>query len=389
MIIIKDQKVPLLVFADPKELEETCLRQAKNMANLPSAYHHVALMPDAHLGYGMPIGGVLALEGAICPNAVGVDIGCGMAYVGTDIPIEKIKMNDLERFVNQIRREIPIGFGVYDQPQPGTLFLRKELLPPELEREVDRAQRSLGSLGGGNHFVDLLKDEQSQAALMVHTGSRHFGYAVASLFHQMAKKQCYHKGLDLPDYDLAYFDSKTPEAEAYIEAMEMAMEFAQKNRQVILAKAKRVLEEIFGSVNFSETINVHHNYAACEIHFGKQVWVHRKGAIRAGKGEAVIVPGSLGTPSYLGTGLGNKDSFSSCAHGAGRSMGRNEAKKKYSPQMVLADIENRGVVLGKVKKGNIAEESPWAYKDIEKVIRNQEQLAKMEIKLTPIAVVIG
>lgn len=389
MKIIDTERVPLFVFADPDNLEQDCLQQAKNMSNLLTAYHHTALMPDAHIGYGMPIGGVLALDGAICPNAVGVDIGCGMAYVASDLPAAEAEKDLLRQFVNQAMRDIPTGFRIYDRSQSGTGFLKKSLLPASLSKEVDRAKKSLGTLGGGNHFIDLLRNDQGQVALMVHTGSRHFGYAIANFFHRVAQEQCRDKGITLPDQNLAYLDVKTEAAQGYVGAMNLAMEFARENRRRILAKAKRILAEIFGPINFGQQLNAHHNYAVLETHFGKKVWVHRKGAIRAGKGETVIVPGSLGTASYLGTGLGNQDSFESCAHGAGRAMGRNEAKRKYSSQEVLADIEKRGIVLGKAKKGDIAEESPWAYKDIDEVVENQKQLARMEIKLFPLAVIIG
>lgn len=389
MEIIDTERVPLYVFTDPKNLEEDCLQQAKNMSNLLPAYHHTALMPDAHIGYGMPIGGVLALEGAICPNAVGVDIGCGMAYVSTNFPADDVGKESLRKFTGQIMRDVPMGFRIHKKPQPGSGFIDKSLLPPELENEVKRARKSLGTLGGGNHFVDVLKTGEGAVCLMVHTGSRHFGYAIAEHFHKRAQKQCQKRGIDLPDWDLAYLDLKTEDAGAYVQAMQLAMKFARENRRRILEKAKRALSEVLGPLEFGEQLNAHHNYAALEEHFGKEVWVHRKGAIRAREGETVIVPGSLGTSSYIGTGLGNPDGFMSCAHGAGRTMGRNEAKRKFSVQEVLEDIEERGVVLGKAKKGDIPEESPWAYKDIESVVEDQKQLAKMEIELTPLAVIIA
>ncbi len=359
------------------------------MSNLPPAYHHTALMPDAHIGYGMPIGGVLALEGAICPNAVGVDIGCGMAYVSTEMPASEADEDRLSQFTGQVMRAVPMGFRVHDHVQPGSDFIDKELLPEELHDEVNRARKSLGTLGGGNHFIDVLKTDDEKVSLMVHTGSRHFGYAIAEHFHKKAQKQCQKRGINLPDRDLAYLDVETKDARDYIKAMQLAMEFARENRRRILKTAKRVLEETFGRLEFGENLNAHHNYAALEKHFGKEVWVHRKGAIRAREGETVIVPGSLGTNSYIGKGLGNPDSFMSCAHGAGRTMGRKEAKRKYSVQEVMEDIKERGVVLGKANKKDIPEESPWAYKDIESVVEDQKELAEMEITLTPLAVVIA
>ncbi len=389
MEIIDTERIPLYLFTNPENLEKDCLQQAKNMSNLFPAYHHTALMPDAHIGYGMPIGGVLALDQAVCPNAVGVDIGCGMAYVPTNLPADKITKKQLQHFTGQVMRQVPMGFHVHDQPQPGSDFIDEKLLPSGLKDEVARAKKSLGTLGGGNHFIDLLKNRDGEIALMVHTGSRHLGYAIAEHFHKKAKKYCQKQGIDLPDKDLAYLDIKTKDAQDYIQAMQLAMKFARKNRRRILEQAKQGLAKIIGSIKFGDQVNAHHNYAAEEKHFGKQVWVHRKGAIRAEKGETVIVPGSLGTKSYIGKGLGNPKSFNSCAHGAGRTMGRKEAKRKYTVQEVIEDIKQRGIVLGKANKKDIAEESPWAYKDIQSVVEDQKDLAEMEIELTPLAVIIA
>ncbi|MFW6143545.1 MAG: RtcB family protein [Patescibacteria group bacterium] len=389
MKTINTERVPLYVFTNPDNLEEDCLQQARNMSNLLPAYHHTALMPDAHIGYGMPIGGVLALEGAVCPNAVGMDIGCGMAYVPTNLPASAAAEDKLSHFTGQVMRNVPMGFRIHDQPQSGSGFIDESLLPPKLKGEVPRARKSLGTLGGGNHFVDVLKTEEDKVSLMVHTGSRHFGYAIAEHFHEEAQKQCHQRGVDLPDEDLAYLDLETETAQSYIQAMQLAMRFARENRHRILETAKRILVEIFGKLEFGEHLNAHHNYAASETHFGKEVWVHRKGAIRAREGDVVIVPGSLGTNSYIGKGLGNPASFKSCAHGAGRTMGRNEAKRKFTVQEVMEDIKKRGIVLGKAKKSDVPEESPWAYKDIENVIEDQEDLAVMEVTLSPLAVVIA
>jgi len=322
---------------------------------------------------------------------VGVDIGCGMAYVATNLHAGEVTKRQLQQFTGQVMRQVPMGFNVHDKPQPWADFINKSLLPRELELEgeIKRAKRSLGTLGGGNHFIDVLKDQDERVCLMVHSGSRHFGYAIAEHFHKKAQQYCNSQGIDLPDKDLAFLKTETQDAKDYIRAMELAMKFARENRRRILEEAKRIFEEIFGPVDFGGPLNAHHNYAAREEHFGKEVWVHRKGAIRAQIDEPVIVPGSLGTNSYIGRGLGNPDSFCSCAHGAGRTMGRKEAKRKYSVQEVIEDIEKRGVVLGKANKKDIAEESPWAYKDIESVVEDQKELAEMHTTLTPLAVVIA
>ncbi len=389
MEIINTERVPLYVFTNPDNIETDCLQQAKNMSNLLPAYHHTALMPDAHIGYGMPIGGVLPLKDAICPNAVGVDIGCGMAYLSSNLPASEVEEKKLSYFTKRVMRTIPMGSEVYDKTQPDTKFIDKTLLPKKLEGAVNRAKKSLGTLGGGNHFIDVLKTNDEKVSLMVHTGSRHFGYAIAEYFHKKAQEKCRQHGINLPDQDLAYLDTDTPEAQDYIQAMQLAMKFARKNRERILNKAKQAFDQIFGPLEFGEQLNAHHNYACLETHFGEKVWVHRKGAIRAEKNEPVIIPGSLGTHSYIGKGLGNPDSFKSCAHGAGRSMGRKEAKRKFTVQEVLNDIEKRNIVLGKASKSDIAEESPWAYKNIESVVDDQKELAKIEVTLTPLAVVIA
>jgi len=386
--VITSERLPLYVFADARQIEPGCLQQAKDTANLAPAFHHVALMPDAHIGYGMPIGGVIALDGAICPNAVGVDIGCGMAYVPTDLDAEILTKKDLEQLVHQIMRDVPTGFNIHKRPQPAP-FLKNHRLPKHFTKEVARAYRSLGTLGGGNHFIDIHRDDQGKVALMVHTGSRHFGYSIAEHYHRQAQKQSAEKGRKLPVRDLAYLDAASSIGQEYIYAMQLAMHFARENRRRIIETAQHWVNKLLGPVEFGQQLNAHHNYATRETHFGKEVWVHRKGAIRAEVGEAVIVPGSMATPSYIGVGLGNPDSFHSCAHGAGRVLGRKEAKRRFTVQEVLAAIKKRGIVLGKVSKKDIAEEYTRCYKDIEQVVKDQASLAKMEIRLTPLAVIIG
>lgn len=390
MEIITSERIPLYVFAEVAKIEPDCLQQAKNTANMGPAYHHVALMPDAHIGYGMPIGGVIALEGVICPNAVGVDIGCGMGFVPTDLEADSVSRENLEKLVHQVRRDIPTGFNIHKKAQSGSEFLKNHKLPAgQFTKEVARARKSLGTLGGGNHFIDFHRDQDGHFTIMVHSGSRHFGFAIANYYHRKAQDQCAKRGTPLPDRDLAYLGIETAAGKEYIYAMNLAMGFAHRNRERLLEVAKHWVAKFLGPVEFGEPLNAHHNYAALEEHFGKEVWVHRKGAIRAEKGEPVIVPGSSGTHSYVGVGLGNPDSFNSCAHGAGRVMGRKEAKRRFTPQEVLADLEKRGVLMAPAKRGDVPEESPLAYKDIEEVIKHQAELAEMTLQLTPLAAIIG
>ncbi|OQX51461.1 hypothetical protein B5M47_00465 [candidate division CPR3 bacterium 4484_211] len=389
MEVITETRVPLYIFANSSSIEPDCLRQAKDIANLEPAFHHVALMPDAHVGYGMPIGGILALKGHICPNAVGVDIGCGMVFTPTNLTAREIAKKDLEKLVQQIMRDIPTGFNIHKKPKTAPPFLQNPKLPSVLEKEIDRALKSLGTLGGGNHFIDIQKDQEGKIALMIHSGSRHFGLSIAKYYHQKAREICQKKNIDLPTPDLAYLESDSTLGQEYIRAMNLAMQYAKENRRQLMEATKKAVKEIFPQAKFGQELNAHHNYAALETHFGEKVWVHRKGAIRAGEKDPVIVPGSMTTHSYVGVGLGNPDSFNSCAHGAGRKLGRREAKRRYRVEEILKDIEEQGVILGKIKKGDIAEESRFSYKNIEEVIENQKDLAKMEIQLTPLASIIG
>lgn len=389
MEVITSEKIPLYVFTNIDTIEPDCLQQAKDTANLESAFHHVALMPDAHIGYGMPIGGVLALEGHICPNSVGVDIGCGMGFVPTDLEASSLTKENLQKLTGQIMRDVPTGFAKHKKARPAPQFLQDHKLPKELESEIGVALKSLGTLGGGNHFIDILKDQHGKVAIMLHSGSRHFGLAIAKYYHRKAQKQCEKRGTNIPNSNLAYLDIETKAGKGYIYAMDIALQFARENRKQLMDAAQKAVKQFFSQVRFGEQINAHHNYAALEQHFGKEVWVHRKGAIRAQKDEPVIVPGTMATHSYVGVGLGNPDSFNSCAHGAGRVMGRKEATRKFSVQEVLEDLDKRGIVLGKINKSNIAEESYLAYKNIEEVTEDQKTLARMDIELTPLAVVVG
>ncbi|MBU1110489.1 RtcB family protein [Patescibacteria group bacterium] len=389
MEIIKSERIPLYIFSSISSIEPDCLRQAKNISNLEPAFHHTSLMPDAHIGYGMPIGGILALKDAICPNAVGVDIGCGMGYVSTNLPSNSLTKNDLRQLVDQIMRDVPTGFSIHKKPRPAPDFLKAPRLPQSLMNELDRAKKSLGTLGGGNHFIDIQKDPQGNLVVLVHSGSRHFGYAIANYYHKKAQNECTVKNRNLPNGDLAYFKIGSVLGQEYIYAMQLAMQYARENRHQLMEAAQESLNNLFGPLEFGEQINAHHNYAALEEHFGQKVWVHRKGAIRAEKDEPVIVPGCMTSHSYIGIGLGNPDSFNSCAHGAGRILGRKEAKRKYNVREIMKDIEDHNIVLGKKSKHDIAEECRFSYKDIEEVIQYQSSLAKMTIRLTPLAVIVG
>ena len=406
------QKIPIKVWLrKQEELEAECQRQAVNLANLPFAFQHIALMPDTHAGYGMPIGGVLATENVIVPNAVGVDIGCGMGFIHTNIPVSILRNvntpnGKLVRQVNgAIMRGVPTGFAHHKQPQECAALDRFEPesfglpFPQELLGEIDEGYYQVGTLGGGNHFIELQEDEEGHLALMLHSGSRNFGYKICNYYNQLAKtlnREWRSRGMEVsPEWDLAYLPLDTDEGKAYSVWMNLALEFANENRQLMMERIKNIVFNCvkkyagFSGIEIDMEVNAHHNYAAYEEHFGKQVWVHRKGAIRARAGELGIIPGAMGSYSYIVEGLGNPYSFCSSSHGAGRKMGRKEAERKFRYQDVLRDLETMDITLGTPRKNRISDECRWAYKDIERVIEDERDLVRPIMRLKTVAVVKG
>jgi tRNA-splicing ligase RtcB len=372
-----------------RSVEQSAFQQAENLTRLPFVFHHVALMPDCHKGYGMPIGGVIACTDTVVPNAVGVDIGCGMCAVRTDLSVNELDNNDIRRALNRIRARIPVGFDHHSKSQAWDGFDDAPDVPV-IRQELASARKQLGTLGGGNHFIELQKDEHARVWLMVHSGSRNFGYKIAREYHSAAMKYCRDRGVSLPDRDLAFFPMDERMAGDYFAAMEFALRFAYENRQVMKVWCKEVLADLAGS-SFDNEVNIHHNFAARERHFGRDVVVHRKGATRARKGELGIIPGSMGTKSYIVRGLGCAESFESCSHGAGRVMGRNEANRQLS----TADVRQAlgGVILQewpKDRKGRIdLSEAPQAYKDIDEVIEAEKDLVEVVFRLEPLGVIKG
>lgn len=410
MFVIDNEntKVPIKVWLpEESHLEEGCLEQAYNLANLPFLHKWVVLMPDTHTGMGMPIGGVIATKGVVIPNAVGVDIGCGMGFIGTDIPVEAIRDIQtgsgtiLQAMVGEILRNIPVGFQHHRDPQPcATLDRAKEELDkyeaqPALVEQIDRGYYQVGTLGGGNHFIELQEDDQGYLGIMLHSGSRNFGKQICDLFHNQARglNQRWHSSV--PDhYRLAFLPVDTPEGQQYIHWMQLAMDFAMENRASMMGRVKEVLEKYMAkftslSFNYTQEINCHHNYAALEHHFGANVWVHRKGAIRARKGELAVIPGAMGSYSYVVEGLGNEMSFHTSSHGAGRRYSRSQTMKEFSVEQVMVDLKHQGVILGKHSKKDVAEESRFAYKDIQEVMEQQKDLVKPIMRLKTIGVVKG
>ena len=408
MFAIQRGCYPIKIWLEKEQdLEESCLEQALHLAQLPFLHKWVCLMPDTHTGMGMPIGGVIAAKGVVIPNAVGVDIGCGMAYVKTSIPVKALKEtmtgsgNLVQGIVGDILRNIPVGFAHHKTPMPCyTLDRAMEELSlyeadSELLGQLEAGYFQVGTLGGGNHFIELQEDEEGFLSVMLHSGSRHFGKSVCDYFHQKAREQNCRWYSQVPDeYRLAFLPVDTPEGRQYLNWMNLSMDFARENREKLMLAVKAVLEKWIGrytdlELKYEEEINCHHNYAALENHFGENVWVHRKGAVRARKGELTVIPGAMGSYSYVVRGLGNPESFCTSSHGAGRAYSRTGAMEAFSCEEVMVDLKNQGVILGKKNKKDVAEESRFAYKDIDRVMENQKDLVEPVRRLRTIGVVKG
>ncbi|MEQ8237329.1 MAG: RtcB family protein [Syntrophomonadaceae bacterium] len=391
------QRVPIKIWLDRLEdVEPGCLQQAINLANLPFVYKWVALMPDTHQGYGMPIGGVIAVKDYIIPNAVGVDIGCGMAFVETNIHHQQLDFAEYSNLVGQIMRAVPTGFEHHKKPRT-CLTMDEDEWAQEVRGQhftelpnIEDGYYQVGTLGSGNHFIELQQDEAGMLCVMVHSGSRNFGYKVCEYFNKLAKKLNQGSSPYVPpEFDLAYLPISAPEGQEYIKWMNLALRFARENRQAMLEVVKQELTRRLPAIEFSGEVNAHHNYAALENHYGIDVWVHRKGAISARVGEPGIIPGAMGSTSYIVSGLGNPESFMSCSHGAGRRMSRHQAMKQYTVQETVEDLQSRGIAFGKRNKKDASDEARWAYKDIDAVIRNELDLVRPVKKLETLAVIKG
>ncbi len=380
------EKIPIKIWTD--EVDEKSMEQIKNIANFPFAYHHIAIMPDVHVGYGMPIGGVMATDGVVVPNAVGVDIGCGVCATRT--PLKEISIEILKSILGRIRKEIPVGFKHHKKEQEEEYMpkIKKEM--KIINSEYDSAKKQIGTLGGGNHFIDILKGSDGYIWIMVHSGSRNLGKKVADYYNKKAIEIC---GDSYPivakKHQLAFLKIGTSEAEDYISEMRYCVDFAFANRKLMLERIVSIFKEVADLKNdFGDIINIAHNFASLENHFGKDVWVHRKGATLADKDTIGIVPGSQGTRSYIVRGKGNPDSFNSCAHGAGRKLGRKEAQRTLDLNKEIEKLEKRGILHAVRGRANL-DEASGAYKDIDEVMRDQEDLVEILITLDPIGIVIA
>jgi tRNA-splicing ligase RtcB len=410
-----------------KDPEQSALIQLVNMSNIPCLFRHPAAMPDMHWGYGVCIGGVICLDKCVSPNAVGKDIGCGMRFAWLDIDPKLLTKDAIIAIRRKIKKYIPTGEGnvhtasfargnlvmhdgyhewiralAHEQgKQDGGVVNFPEWWKPQ--KTADWTLRSLGTLGGGNHFIEIQQDiDTGQPAVMIHSGSRNLGSQVATYHDKVARELCGRWFTPLPDADLAFLPVDTPEGQAYIRDMELALTFAKANRALMMVMCFKAIGEVLGipmeDVLHGEQMDVHHNYAALENHFGHNVWVHRKGATSAKAMEKGIIPGSQGSYSYLVRGKGNIWSYMSCSHGAGRAHGRREACRVLNAEeqtakmgdVVFDSWDTTTVKIdGELVEVADLEEAPGAYKDITQVMAQQEDLVEVTATLRPLGVVKG
>jgi tRNA-splicing ligase RtcB len=386
-------------------VERDAVNQIRNIASLPIIAGHVAIMPDVHLGKGATVGSVIPTKAAIIPSAVGVDIGCGMVAVKLNLDASDLPDN-LSAIRAQIERDVPVGFQFHKAPTK--MNSRAGLAALRLNREIDKLQadfeqlairerlgrldegrvwRQVGTLGGGNHFIEICLDESQAVWLMLHSGSRNVGKTIGECAIHMARDIAHAENRHLPDRDLAWLDEGSAEFDEYVTALSWAQSYAATNREVMLtlviaAVSKAMKPEIHG---VEEAVNCHHNYASLEEHFGQRLWITRKGAVSARAGELGIIPGSMGARSFIVRGKGNAESYSSCSHGAGRRMSRGAAKRQFS----LDDLAEQTLGVECRKDAGVIDEIPAAYKDIDEVMAAQSDLVDVVHTLKQVLCVKG
>ena len=389
---INGGRVPIRLWGNPHEVESDALRQLKAVASLPWVAHHVAVMPDVHVGRGATVGSVIAMRGAVAPAAVGVDIGCGMTAVKTSLTASRLPDN-LRNLRLAIEAAVPVGrrqhsAPVWQQsaelaPRTEALLLRFHGLEPEVQRFLGRVQLQLGTLGGGNHFIEVCLDTDDAVWLMLHSGSRFVGAALAEHHMAVAGKLLHNRSL--PDPDLAVFLAGSPAFDAYRLALYWAQEYAALNRALMLERLQALLLSEWPDTTFEQPVSCHHNYVAEEEHFAEPLLVTRKGAIRAGLGELGIIPGSMGAKSFIVSGKGNAQSFQSASHGAGRRMSRGRARQAFTAKDLA--YQTQGVECR--KDNGVVDEAPKAYKDIRRVMEHQQDLVEIVAELKQVVCVKG
>ncbi len=393
--VITKGRVPVKIYTD--DIEHSAYEQLHNMSQMPFIHSHIAAMPDVHCGIGATVGSVIPTKGAIIPAAVGVDIGCGMNAIRLSLRAEQLPDN-LRGLRSAIERDVPVGYAMHKHdavPNSAIRSLSTGLSSiwekhPKLKKKqkipYQTWVRQLATLGGGNHFIELCLDENNDVWVMLHSGSRGVGNAIGRHFIELARRDMEKVQMNLPDRDLAYFSEGTAHFDDYIEAVSWAQDYAMVNRREMMRLVLNVLKKRLPNVNVTkEAINCHHNYVSEEHHFGEDVFVTRKGAIRAGEGEYGIIPGSMGAKSFIVRGKGNANSFCSCSHGAGRVMSRTKAKRLYSEDDLLAQTQGVECRIDK----SVIDEIPAAYKDIDQVMANQTDLADVVHTLKQVVCIKG
>ena len=436
VIFHADQNVPIKLWLN--DIETGAYGQAVNLSKLPFAFKHIAIMPDSHQGYGMPIGGVLATQKVVIPNAVGVDIGCGMCAVKTSLKADQLDRETLKKILGQIREVVPVGVGKHHKEKQD-----ESLMPydknahlaismtfvdgkyPVVSGQYSSALKQLGTLGSGNHFIEIQKEitecpecngkgindysylrgmkQYEECAckgtgrlngyiwIMIHSGSRNLGYKVANHYNKVATELNKKWFTSVPKkYELAFLPWESEEGKSYLREMNYCVEFALASRKLMMTRIIDIFYKVMQhkTRNYPEIINIAHNYATMENHFGTNVMVHRKGATSAREGQLGIIPGSQGTKSYIIKGKGNPESFMSCSHGAGRKMSRTKAKNELNLEDEIKKMEERGIIYSIRDKNNLDEASS-DYKDINIVMENQKDLVDIIVELTPLGVIKG
>jgi len=384
MKVVNTEAKPIKMWLE--QIEDWAMEQIKNLANLPFLYKRVAVMPDSHQWYWMPIGWVIATEGVVIPNAVWVDIGCGMCAVRTSL--NNIEKDDLKIIMWLIREKIPLWFEHHKVKQDISLYPAM-ISEKVILKEFQSSLYQLWTLGWGNHFIEIQKWDDWYIWIMIHSGSRKLWKKVADYYNKLAVELNNKWFSSIPkEHELAFLPIESEEGKSYIKEMNYCVEFALANRKLMMDRIKECFSSLFTKIEFEEMINIAHNYARRENHYWKNVIVHRKWATSAREWEIGIVPWSQWTSSYIVQWLGNKESFESCSHWAGRKMSRTKAEQELNLEEEIKKLDDQWIVHW-IRNVSDLDEASWAYKDIDEVMENQKELVNILVKLTPLGVIKG
>ncbi len=388
---ILDSKGDIKIWVkEEKDIDDGAFEQLFSLANLPFIFRHVSAMADVHKGYGMPIGGVVCSKDGIIPSAVGYDIGCSVSARMTSIVASDLSPETIKRILEETRKLVPVGFNRHREPQNGMPDWDPQDYPDGLhavEQEWYNAEFQIGTMGSNNHFIELQADEGDRVWIMIHSGSRKLGHSVGGYYMKLAQELNKKWYSNVPP-ELAFLPEDSNEGQAYVDEMGYCLEYAKVNHQVMMSKVMESIVKVVSATTFNEYIYCRHNFARKENHYGHNVWVMRKGATSAKKGETVIIPGSQGKFSYIGKGKGERESYTSCSHGAGRTLGRKQAERELNLEKEVKYLEDQGIIHSLRGKKSLGE-ADSAYKDIEVVMDNQKDLVEPIYKLRTLGVIKG